>query len=77
MLGKLLAMGVVATGGLVVMGIALAMVGAVIGLAFAVVALAVKAIPLLLIGLIVTRLVRASERRRFAVYAADQRWLDS
>ncbi|MBB4634927.1 hypothetical protein [Longimicrobium terrae] len=77
MLATLLVVLGIAVLGIVVIGVTLAVVGAVVGLVFGLLALAVKAIPLLLAGLIVVKLVRASERRRLGVYAADQRWLDS
>lgn len=77
MLATLLLILGVAVLGIVVIGVTLAVVGAVVGLVFGLLALAVKAIPLLLVGLIVVKLIRASERRQLSAYAADQRWLDS
>ena len=63
--------------GVVVIGVVLALLGMVFGLAVGLLALAVKVLPIVLIGWLVVKVIQRAERPRGALSAADQRWLDS
>lgn len=63
--------------GVVVIGLVLGLLGLVFGVAVGLLALTVKLLPLLLVGWVIVKLVQRSDRRRGALSAADQRWLDS
>lgn len=82
MLSALVGLVVAAVVGFVVLTVLLAVLGVVFGLAFGVlglmVALAVKVLPLVLIGWVVVKLIQRSERgSRPAIASSDRRWLDS
>jgi hypothetical protein len=64
-------------GALVVGVVLLALLGVVVGLVVGLLALAVKVLPIVLIGWVVVKLVQRAERPRGMLSAADQRWLDS
>ncbi|MFL5540040.1 MAG: hypothetical protein ACJ8J0_13700 [Longimicrobiaceae bacterium] len=64
-------------GALVVGVVLLALLGVVLGLVVGLLALAVKVLPIVLIGWVVVKLVQRAERPRGMLSAADQRWLDS
>jgi hypothetical protein len=63
--------------GVVVIGVVLALLGIVFGLAVGLLALAVKVLPIVLIGWLVVKVIQRAERPRGALSASDQRWLDS
>ncbi|HEV7588197.1 MAG TPA: hypothetical protein VGO40_08685 [Longimicrobium sp.] len=63
--------------GVVVIGLVLALLGVVFGVAVGLLALTLKVLPILLIGWVAVKLVQRAERRRGALSASDQRWLDS
>ncbi len=82
MLSALVGLVVAAVVGFVVLTVLLAVLGMIFGLALGivglVVTLAVKLIPLVLIGWVVVKLIQRSERgSRPAIASSDQRWLDS
>ena len=81
MIGALVGLLVAGVVGLVVLVAILAIVGLVFGLALGVVglvfALAFKVLPLLLVGWIVVKLIQKTDRPRYRISAADQRWLDT
>lgn len=82
MLSALVGLVVAAVVGFVVLTVLLTVLGLIFGLAFGVlglmVALAVKLVPLLLIGWVVVKLVQRSERgSRPRIATSDRRWLDS
>jgi len=62
--------------GVVLLGVVVGVLGMVMGLGVALLALALKALPFLLVGWLVLRLVRGDKSRRPAISAADKRWLD-
>lgn len=76
MIGALIGMVVAAVAAVLVMGLVLAVVGTVFGLAFGALALALKILPLLLVGWVIVKLVQRAERPR-GLSAADRAWLDS
>jgi len=63
--------------GVVVIAVVLALLGLVFGLAVGLLALAIKLLPIVLIGWVVVKLVQRAERPRGVLSASDQRWLDS
>ncbi|HEX7243193.1 MAG TPA: hypothetical protein VF263_23110 [Longimicrobiaceae bacterium] len=79
MLGALLTLFVIAIVGVVALAVIFALVGAVFGLVFGALALLFKALPVILVGWMVVKLLQRSGRagghRRLS--PADQRWLDS
>jgi hypothetical protein len=76
MIGALMGV-ILALVAVVVLGVvAVAAIGVVIGLAVALIALAVKAIPFLLVGWLAVKLIRRVERPR-AISSSDRVWLDS
>jgi hypothetical protein len=77
MLASLLTLAIIAVAGLLVLMVALAVIGIVLGLVVGVISLALHALPFVLIGVIIMKLVRAAREPRPAVSMADQRWLDS
>lgn len=77
MIGALVGV-ILAAVAIVVLGVvAIAALGMVIGLAVALLALAVKAIPFLLVGWLAVKLVRRVERPRRILTSSDRIWLDS
>ena len=62
-------------GALVVGVVLLALLGVVFGLVVGLLALAVKVLPIVLIGWVVVKLIQRSERNR-ALGGSDRRWLD-
>ena len=64
-------------GALVVGVVLLALLGVVVGLVVGLLALAIKVLPIVLIGWVVVKFVQRAERPRGVLSAADQRWLDS
>lgn len=63
---------------LVVFAVLMALLGLVLGTVFGLLALAVKLVPILLVGWIVVKLVRAGERRSGGrLSASDRQWLDA
>jgi len=64
-------------GALVVGVVLLALLGMVLGVVLGLLALALKLLPIVLIGWVVVKLVQRAERPRGVLSAADQRWLDS
>ena len=61
----------------VAIGLVLGLLGLVFGLAVGLLALTVKLLPVLLVGWVVVKLVKRSERPAHVLSASDQRWLDS
>jgi len=77
MIGALMGV-ILALVAVVVLGVvALAAVGVVIGVAVALIALAVKAIPFLLVGWLAVKLIQRVERPRRILTSSDRAWLDS
>ena len=76
MIGALMGLLVAGVVGLVVLVALLAVVGLVFGVVGLMVALAVKLIPLLLIGWVVVKLIQKTDHPRYRISAADQPWLD-
>jgi hypothetical protein len=83
MLSALVGLVVIAIVGFVVLTVLLAIFGMVFGLAFGLlglaVTLAVKILPLVLVGWLVVKLIQRGERGsgRARIPAADRKWLDS
>lgn len=83
MLSALVGLIVVAVVGFVVLTLLLALLSVVFGLAFGLLAmaftLAVKILPLVLVGWLVVKLIQRGERRSSLprIPASDRRWLDS
>ena len=80
MLSALLTLFVVAIVGVVALAVIFALVGVVFGLVFGALALLLMALPVILVGWVVVKLLQRSGRgggghRRLT--PADQRWLDS
>jgi archaellum biogenesis protein FlaJ (TadC family) len=83
MLSALVGLVVAAVVGMVVLTVVLAILGVVFGLAFGIlgmmIALAIKVVPLVLVGWVVVKLIQRSERKASyaSIPASDRRWLDS
>lgn len=84
MLSALVGLVVIAIVGFVVLTVLLAIFGVIFGLAFGLlgmaIALAVKVLPLVLVGWLVVKLIQRGERSRRSyprIPASDRHWLDS
>ena len=62
--------------GLIAVGLVFAVVGLVFGVVFGTLALLIKAIPFLLVGWVILKLVQRSGSRA-RISTADEKWLDS
>lgn len=62
--------------GLVLLGVGIAALGMLFGLTVGILGLAIKLLPLLLVGWVIVKVVQGGERRR-AISSADRRWIDS
>jgi hypothetical protein len=78
MLTALLTLIAICVVGIVLATLVFAAIAGIFGLVFAVLGLAVKVIPLLLVGWLVVKLVKKAERPRSypQLSAADREWLD-